>query len=88
MSQQIAIRIPDHDLEALDDAVAQGRFPNRAAAVREALRRLLRDERRRATEAADTRGYGAAPQEEWVGEAGLTGFASLVAVEERDEDPL
>jgi len=88
MSSQIAVRIPDDDLAALDDAVADGRFPNRAAAVREALSRLLRDERRRSIEEADRRGYGAAPQEEWVGEAGLTAFAALVAAEERDEEPL
>ncbi|MCZ7588080.1 MAG: ribbon-helix-helix domain-containing protein [Gaiella sp.] len=88
MSQQIAIRIPTHDLVALDDAVARGRFPNRAAAVREALARLLRDERRRSIEEADRRGYGADPQEEWIGAAGLAAFASLVAAEERDEDPL
>lgn len=73
---------------ALDDAVARGRFPNRAAAVREALSRLLRDERRRSIEEADRRGYGALPQEEWVGEAGLAAFAALVEAEERHEEPL
>jgi Arc/MetJ-type ribon-helix-helix transcriptional regulator len=88
MSQQIAIRIPDHDLSALDEAIADGRFPSRAAALREALTRLLRDERRRAIEEADRRGYGTHPQEEWVGESGLAAFAALVAAEERDEDPL
>ena len=88
MSAQIAIRIPDDDLSALDVAVADGRFPSRAAALREALTRLLRDERRHAIEEADRGGYGALPQEEWVGEAGLAAFAALVAAEERDEGPL
>jgi len=88
MSQQIAIRIPDADLHALDQAIAHGRFPNRATAVREALTRLLRDERRRAVDEADRRGYGAAPQEDWVGEVGLAAFASLVEAEEQGEKPL
>ena len=88
MSQQIAIRIPEADIAALDEAVAGGRFPSRAAALREALRLLLREERRREVEEADRRGYGAQPQDEWVGEAGLTAFAALVAAEERDEAPL
>ncbi|HEX6723835.1 MAG TPA: ribbon-helix-helix domain-containing protein [Gaiella sp.] len=88
MSHQIAIRIPDEDLRALDEAVARGRFPNRASAVREALTALLLAERRRAIEEADRRGYGAAPQEEWVGESGLAAFAALVATEERGEEPL
>ncbi len=88
MSRQIAVRIPEADLEALDDAIAHGRFPNRVAAIREGLARLLRDERRRSIEDADRRGYGAAPQEEWVGEIGLAAFASLVAAEEKGEEPL
>lgn len=88
MAQQIAIRIPDDDLRALDEAIAQGRFPSRAAAVREALARLLRDERHASIEEADRRGYGAVPQEEWVGEAGLAAFAALVAAEEKNEEPL
>ena len=88
MSIQIAIRIPRDDLEALDDAIARGSFTSRAAAVRAALEALLRDERRRRIEEADQRGYGDAPQGEWVGKVGLAAFAALVEAEERDEDPL
>ena len=88
MSIQIAIRIPEEDLKALDDAVSRGSFASRAAAVRAALEALLRDERRRRIEEADLRGYGDAPQGEWVGEVGLAAFAGLVEAEERDEDPL
>jgi Arc/MetJ-type ribon-helix-helix transcriptional regulator len=88
MSVQIAIRIPEDDLEALDDAIARGAFASRAAAVRAALEALLRDERRRRIEEADQRGYGDAPQGEWVGEVGLAAFAALVEAEERDEEPL
>lgn len=88
MTQQIAIRIPDDELAALDDAIARGSFPNRAAAVREALSRLLRLERERAIDEAYRRGYGAEPQEEWVGEVGLAAFASLVEAEQKGEEPL
>jgi len=88
MAHQIAVRIPDEDLRALDEAISHGRFPNRASAVREALTRLLQAERRRAIEDADRRGYGDAPQEEWVGETGLAAFAALVTTEERGEEPL
>jgi len=49
---------------------------------------LLREERHREIERADRRGYGAQPQEEWVGEVGLAAFAALVAAEERDDEPL
>ena len=42
MAQQIAIRLPDDDLAALDSAVAAGRFPSRAAAVRAGVHELVR----------------------------------------------
>jgi Arc/MetJ-type ribon-helix-helix transcriptional regulator len=88
MSQQIAIRLPDDDVSALDEAIARGRFPSRAAALREGLDRLLREEREREIEEAYRRGYGDQPQEEWVGEAGLASFAAFVAAEEKDDEPL
>jgi Arc/MetJ-type ribon-helix-helix transcriptional regulator len=88
MTVQIAVRIPVADLSALDAAIARGRFPNRAAAVREGLARLLDDERAREIDEAYRRGYGAHPQEDWLGEAGLAAFAAFVATEEKDADPL
>jgi Arc/MetJ-type ribon-helix-helix transcriptional regulator len=88
MSQQIAIRLPEEDLTALDEAIAQGRYPSRAAAVREGLKRLLRDERERELEDAERRAYGEQPQEEWIGELGLAAFAQLVAAEEKEAEPL
>ena len=88
MSIQIAIRIPKEDLSALDDAIARGSFPNRAAALREALERLLRQERERDIVEAYRRGYGEQPQEDWLGETGLAAFTALVAAEEKDAEPL
>lgn len=88
MSIQIAVRIPEEDLSALDEAIARGRFPNRAAAVREGLEQLLREEREREIDEAYRRGYGEQPQEEWVGETGLAAFAAFVASEETRAEPL
>jgi len=88
MSTQLAVRLSDEDVAALDKAIARGRFSNRAAAVREGLSRLLGEEREREIEEAYRRGYGAHPQEAWVGEVGLASFAALVAAEERDSEPL
>jgi Arc/MetJ-type ribon-helix-helix transcriptional regulator len=87
MSEQIAVRLSKADLARLDEAIADGRFPSRAAALREGLNSLLRDEREREIEDAYRRGYGAAPQEEWVGEAGLAAFAAFVEAEERKGEP-
>jgi len=66
-------------LSALDEAIARGRFSSRAAALREGLARLLREEREREIEEAYRRGYGAKPQEDWIGEAGLRAGAELIA---------
>lgn len=71
MSSQIAVRIPDSVLAALDEAVGAGRFESRAAAVRQGLDRLLEDEREREIAASYRRAYADRPEEEWVGEVGL-----------------
>lgn len=51
MTTQIAIRLDDHELAALDAEVAEGRAANRSEAVRRGIARLLRDQRYRAEEA-------------------------------------
>jgi len=88
MTIQIAVRLSDEDVSALDRAIASGRFRNRAAALRQGLERLLREEREREIDEAYRRGYGEQPQESWVGQAGLATFAAFVATEEKDADPL
>ncbi|PZS33785.1 MAG: hypothetical protein DLM61_04575, partial [Pseudonocardiales bacterium] len=70
MSTQIAVRIPEGDLAALDDAVRAGRFASRAAAVREGLTRLLREERDREIAESYRRAYSKHPEEEWFGKVG------------------
>lgn len=88
MTVQIPIRIPKEDLSELDAAISRGRYPNRSAALRAALKLLLREERERQIEEAYRRGYGEHPQEDWIGAAGLAGLAALVEAEERDFESL
>ena len=51
MSTQIAIRVEDQELAALDAEVAEGRATNRSDVVRQSIARLQRDRRYRAEEA-------------------------------------
>ncbi|MGI9094822.1 MAG: ribbon-helix-helix domain-containing protein [Thermoleophilaceae bacterium] len=79
MATQIAVRIPDSALAAMDDAIRAGRFESRAAAVREGLQRLLHEEREREIAEDYRRAYTDRPEEEAVGEAGLTLMAESIA---------
>lgn len=79
MATQIAVRIPDSALAAMDDAIRAGRFESRAAAVREGLQRLLHEEREREIAEDYRRAYTERPEEEAVGEAGLTLMAESIA---------
>ena len=51
MTTQIAIRLAEWELAALDAEVAAGRAANRSEAVRQAIARLRRDHRYRSEEA-------------------------------------
>ena len=51
MSTQIAIRLNDSELAALDIEVVEGRATNRSEAVRRGIARLQRDQRYRGEEA-------------------------------------
>jgi len=51
MSTQIAIRLDDRELAALDTEVIEGRAANRSEAVRHSIARLQRDQRYRGEEA-------------------------------------
>lgn len=52
MSTQIAVRLDDDELAALDAEVAAGRASSRSEAVRRGIARLQRDQRYRGEEAA------------------------------------
>lgn len=51
MGAQIAVRLDDAELGALDAEVAQGRANNRSDAVRHSIARLQREQRYRSEEA-------------------------------------
>ena len=51
MTTQIAIRLDDRELAALDAEVVEGRAANRSEAVRHGIARLQRDQRYRGEEA-------------------------------------
>lgn len=51
VTTQIAIRLEDDELEALDREVAEGRATNRSHAVRRMIRRLQREQRYRKEDA-------------------------------------
>jgi Arc/MetJ-type ribon-helix-helix transcriptional regulator len=83
MAQQIAIRLHDDDLAALDAAVAAGRYPSRAAAVRAGVRELVREQRNREIAEDYRRAYADVPQEPWFAEASARAADELLA----DRDP-
>jgi Arc/MetJ-type ribon-helix-helix transcriptional regulator len=60
-TQQIAVRLPDELLSALDALVDRGVYNSRAAAVRAGLEALMDEERRRATDRAVVEGYRRSP---------------------------
>jgi Arc/MetJ-type ribon-helix-helix transcriptional regulator len=77
MTVQVPVRLTDSALAALDAAIERGRFANRSEALRAGLEHVLRQERNREIEEAYHRGYGAHPQEEWVGKIGLAGLIAF-----------
>jgi Arc/MetJ-type ribon-helix-helix transcriptional regulator len=81
---QIVVRIRDRDLAAIDQAVEAGRFPSRAAAVQEALERLLADERERQIADDYRRAYAEHPEEDRVGRLGDVLMAQSIEELERN----
>ena len=88
MTTQIPLRIAEEDLSELDATIARGRYPNRSAALRAALKLLLREEREREIVEAYRRGYGEHPQEEWIGEVGLALWEERIRLEGREDEQL
>ena len=64
--------------------IAAGRFASRSEALRAGLDQVLREDREREIDAAYARGYGAKPQKEWVGKAGLASLAAFDRAEGGD----
>lgn len=83
MSTPVQTRLDDDELHALDAAVKRGRFASRSDALRAGLAHILHEERDREIAAAYARGYGRHPQEEWVGETGLSLLDETAKAERR-----
>ena len=60
-TEQIAVRLPRRDVQALDDLVRAGVYPSRAAAVRAGVAAITALERRRAVDEALVEGYRRVP---------------------------
>jgi Arc/MetJ-type ribon-helix-helix transcriptional regulator len=71
MTPQIAIRIPDSQLEELDDAIKRGELKNRADGVRRGLDSLLAELRERDIAREYREAYARHPDQPEVGKAGL-----------------
>ena len=82
MTQQIAVRISDDQLRALDTAVEVGTFVSRADGVRQALSRLLNEIREQEIAREYREAYARHPDDPAVGKAG----AKLLAEDCRREE--
>lgn len=61
---QIAVKLPDELVDAVDDLVGRGLFKSRSAAVRVALQAVIAGERHRVIDNAYADGYGEVPESE------------------------
>jgi Arc/MetJ-type ribon-helix-helix transcriptional regulator len=77
MTIQVPVRLTEADLAELDAAVARGSFASRSDALRAGLARVLREDQEREIDSAYRLGYGAHPQQEWIGAVGLEGLAGF-----------
>lgn len=62
MSMQIAVRLPDPLVSELEHLVSEGQYPNKAEAVRVAIRDLIDKEHRLDIARRIVEGYTATPQ--------------------------
>lgn len=60
-TEQIAVRIPDEQLQAIDDMVARGKYATRAAAVRAGIDAVVEIDRRRQVDQQLVEGYARTP---------------------------
>lgn len=82
MTQQIAIRIPDDQLQELDNAIKRGEFESRADGVRRALTGLLTELREREIAREYREAYTQYPDDPEVGRMGAKLLADAFRREE------
>lgn len=78
MTIQVAAKLPNDLVEAVDDLVEHGTFANRSQAIRQGLETLLATQRREALEETYRRAYARHPEtEEELAEASRLAIASI-----------
>ncbi len=87
MSTQIAVRIPENQLGRVDELVSAGGFESRAAVIRTALTRLLREIREDEIAEQYRRAYGQHPEDPSWGEVGEKLMAEAIREEESATPP-
>lgn len=82
MAKQIAVRIPDEQLDAVDREVEEGTFESRADAVRRALTGLLSELREQRIAREYREAYTQHPDDPAIGSAGAELLAEAFRREE------
>jgi len=80
-SEQVAVRLPGELLDQLDDLVARGVYPSRAAAVRAGIEAITEWERRRETDRAVVEGYRRIPATATEKDAAVASLREAIAEE-------
>lgn len=80
-TEQIAVRLPHELLADLDDLVARGIYPSRAAAVRAGVEAIADLERQRAVDRAIVDGYRRVPPEVSEIDAAVASLRDSIAEE-------
>lgn len=80
-TEQIAVRVPDDLLSALDRMVEQGRFPSRAAAVRAGIEILAELDAQAAIDVAIVDGYIRQPPTELEDAAAVASLRQAIKEE-------
>jgi Arc/MetJ-type ribon-helix-helix transcriptional regulator len=80
-TEQIAVRLPHRLLADLDELVASGVYPSRAAAVRAGVEAITELERRRATDRAIAEGYRRIPPDAADAAATVASLRDAIAEE-------
>lgn len=80
-TEQIAVRLPRHELEALDELVQRGVYPSRAAAVRAGVAAITALARRRGVDEAIVEGYRRMPPRPEEDAAAIASLREAIAEE-------
>ncbi|MGH9117052.1 MAG: ribbon-helix-helix domain-containing protein [Acidimicrobiales bacterium] len=80
-TEQIAVRLPAELLADLDELVARGVYPSRAAAVRAGVEAITELERRRAADRAVAEGYRRVPPTTSEAAAAVASLRDAIAEE-------